>query len=187
MFCCLLSMNDIILFSSTHQGCLIATQCSIFKSTTLKIVLLVVKNVYRLSFFSKWVITHDTFVKKKLYLSSSCILFWLVKHVFTLPAMFTGKGRYCGLVLVSDNTILYLCFYKVKHFVNIDESYFWAAWIFANLSPADSLNRSLTTWSYASSAHVFKCLHVNVAENKHILFFHLYLKWNTKAFICNVL
>lgn len=43
MFCCLLSMSDIILFSSTHHGCLIAAQCSIFKSTTLKIVLLVVK------------------------------------------------------------------------------------------------------------------------------------------------
>lgn len=107
--------------------------------------------------FSKWVIAHDTFVRKQLYLSSSCVLFWMVKHVFTLPAMFTGKGRYCGLVLVSDNTILYLCFYKVKHFVNIDESYFWAAWIFANLSPADSLNHSLTTWSMLQ---VHMCLNV---------------------------
>lgn len=25
------------------------------------------------------------------------------------------------------------------------------------------------------------------AENKHILFFHFYLKLNTEAFICNVL
>ncbi len=95
------------------------------------------------------------------------------------------KGRYRGLVLVSDNTILYLCFYKVKHFVNIDESYFWTVWIF--LSPADCLNRSLRKWSYASSAHVFKCLHVSIAENKHILLFHLYLKLNTEAFVCNVL
>lgn len=42
-FCCVVSLNDIIVFSSTHQGCLIAAHCSIFKSTTLKIVLLVVK------------------------------------------------------------------------------------------------------------------------------------------------
>lgn len=47
----LLLMSDIILFSSTHHGCLIAAQCSIFTSTTLKIVLLV---VYRfLSVFKK--------------------------------------------------------------------------------------------------------------------------------------
>lgn len=35
--------------------------------------------------------------------------------------------------------------------------------------------------------HVFKCLHVNFAENEHILFFLLYLKLNTEAFICNIL
>lgn len=97
------------------------------------------------------------------------------------------KGRYCGLVLVSDNTILYLCIYKLKHFVNIDESYFWTVWIFAILSPADRLNCSLRKLSYASSAPVFKCLHVNIAESKHILFFHLYLRLNTEAFICNVI
>lgn len=43
MFCCLLSVCDIILFSSTHHGCLTAGQCSVFKSTTLRIALLVVK------------------------------------------------------------------------------------------------------------------------------------------------
>lgn len=90
--------------------------------------------------FSKRVITCNPFVGKQLHSSSTINVFWMVKHVFTLPAMFTGKGRYHRLVFVSDNTILYLCFYKVKHFVNIDESYFWTVWIFANLSPADCLN-----------------------------------------------
>lgn len=60
---------------------------------------------------------------------SSSVFFWVVKRVFTLSASFTGwiPG------LISDDTILYLSFYKVKHFVNLDESYFWT---FANLSPA---------------------------------------------------
>lgn len=59
---CLLSMSDIILFSSTHHGCLIAGQCSIFKSATLKFVFCWLSKLCTdYSLFSNWVITCNTF------------------------------------------------------------------------------------------------------------------------------
>lgn len=92
-------------------------------------------------------------------------------RLHSLPCLqVVNNARCCELVLVFDSAVLYLSFYKVKHFVNLNKSYL-------NCPRRPCLCRSCFEFN------VFECLHVNIAGNKHILLFHLYLKWNTEAFV----
>lgn len=119
-----LSMSDFVLFSSTRV-CLIAARCSIFKSTTLKIV--GCQNMYRLlSAFKMSNHLLIPFVGKQLFFRSSFNIFWMATRVYTTCRVYRSliKEDIVGWFLSLTTQFYTLCFYTVKHFVDIDESYF---------------------------------------------------------------
>ncbi len=151
LFCCFLSMSYVISFSSTHHGCLIAAQCSIFKSTTLKIVLLGVKMCTD-DCFQRWVI----FVRKLLNLSSGFNVFSVVKRVYTICHVYRSmiKEDIVGWFLSLTTQFYTYAFIK------------WST-LFISMSLTSELSESLpicqlqtaniALWgkcSYASSARV---------------------------------
>lgn len=148
--------------------------------------------MYRI-FWKFCINTFNTFVRKKLYWSSSNVL--LLKRVYTTCCVYRSlrdedATDLCGL---HGDTILYLRSYEVSHFVNMDRVLLLNCTILRQSVTCRHLNRS----SREKRCYALKCTSVWMftfehCRNTHIVFFHFMMKcsgfrfWFKTSFI-NVL